>query len=359
MNKHLSYILPAFILATMWFGSRWAYDHHKLLIDITFPAIAVILISLHINIVRFITELNSKLQIKKQFGSYLSPKMVEQLQKNPCLLKLGGESKELSILFGDIRGFTSISEYFGQDVQGLTKIMNRLMTAITKPVLMNNGMVDKYIGDCIMAEWNAPLDDKNHAKNAVKTALQMLESLDEFNREIAAEGVPAFGMGLGINTGTVVVGNMGSEQRFDYTCLGDHVNLASRLEGQSKPYSVRIVIGPRTAEQIKDQYFVLKLDCMAVKGKTEGVNIYTVLVGNQAAMLKSTRYSTARKQHNDMLRDYELQKFDEAIESCKDLQGQFSGQLDSYYAMWIARCRELQNTPLSKDWDGIFRATNK
>ena len=169
--------------------------------------------------------------------------MVEKLQKDPSLLKLGGESRELSIMFTDVRGFTAISEHYGADVQGLTKIMNRYMTAMTRKIIDNNGTLDKYIGDAQMAFWNAPLDDKDHALNAVKTGLEMLNDLDRFNEEVTKEGIPAFGMGLGINTGVVVVGNMGSEQRFDYTCLGDSVNLASRLEGQSKPYGVRIILG--------------------------------------------------------------------------------------------------------------------
>ena len=148
---------------------------------------------------------------------FRSPAMVEKLQKNPDLLALGGETRELSIMFTDVRGFTTISEHYGSDVQGLTKIMNRYMTAMTAKILENNGTLDKYIGDAQMAFWNAPLDDKQHAIHAVKTAMEMLSDLKAFNDSIAAEGVPAFGMGLGINTGDVVVGNMGSSQRFDYT----------------------------------------------------------------------------------------------------------------------------------------------
>ena len=208
---------------------------------------------MHVFTVKFITELMQKLQIKKQFGTYLSPALVEKLQKNPELLRLGGESRELSIMFTDVRGFTGISEHYGKDVQGLTQIMNRYMTAMTAKILENQGTLDKYIGDAQMAFWNAPLDDAEHAKNAVRTGLAMLKDLDKFNEEIAKEGVPAFGMGLGINTDTVVVGNMGSSQRFDYTCLGDGVNLASRLEGQSKPYGVKIVLGPKTAEQVREE----------------------------------------------------------------------------------------------------------
>ena len=151
------------------------------------------------------------------------------------------------------------------------------MTAMTKKILENNGTLDKYIGDAQMAFWNAPLDNDNHAKDSVRTALAMMESLDEFNDEVVSEGIPAFGMGLGINTDTVVVGNMGSDQRFDYTCLGDGVNTAARLEGQSKNYGVKIILGENTAKAIEDEFATVRLDCLAVKGKTQGVNLYTVI----------------------------------------------------------------------------------
>ena len=265
-----------FLLGSSLLFPYWMYRTHSWLLDATVPFIGLVLVLLHAYGVKFVSEFLAKQQIKKQFGTYLSPAMVEKLQKNPELLTLGGESRELSIMFTDVRGFTTISEHYGADVQGLTKIMNRYMTAMTAKIIENAGTLDKYIGDAQMAFWNAPLDDADHAVNAVRTALQMMESLDEFNREISAEGIPPFGMGLGINTGTVVVGNMGSDQRFDYTCLGDSVNLASRLEGQSKPYGVRIILGPRTAELVRDSYEVAELDCIAVKGKTAGVRIYTL-----------------------------------------------------------------------------------
>ena len=193
----------------------YIFTEYSILIDATFVMGGIVLVYVHAYTVKFLSELSQKLQIKKQFGTYLSPALVEKLQKNPELLTLGGESRELSIMFTDVRGFTSISEHYGKDVQGLTKIMNRYMTAMTAKILENNGTLDKYIGDAQMAFWNAPLDDQYHAKNAVKTALQMLINLKEFNNEVQQEGIPAFGMGLGINTDTVVVGNMGSDMRFD------------------------------------------------------------------------------------------------------------------------------------------------
>ena len=213
------------------------------------------------------------------------------------------------------------------------------MTAMTAKILENNGTLDKYIGDAQMAFWNAPVDEPNHAKMAVKTAIQMMDSLDGFNKEIAAEGVPAFGMGLGINTGVVVVGNMGSSQRFDYTCLGDHVNLASRLEGQSKPYGVKIVLGPLTAEQVKDEYPVVELDCIAVKGKKEGVKIYTL---GQAIT------------QEQFLDAYYNGDWDKAIKIAEEAI-QNDSELKHYYENMLERLKEGKPST----WDGVFRATSK
>jgi adenylate cyclase len=336
-------------------GTMYAFNNWLVLGDATAIAAGLVIIALHTYGVKFVSEFLQKQQIKKQFGTYLSPAMVEKLQKNPELLQLGGESRELSIMFTDVRGFTSISEHYGKDVQGLTKIMNRYMTAMTAKIIENQGTLDKYIGDAQMAFWNAPLDDADHAKNAVRTGLQMMGSLDAFNREVTAEGVPPFGMGLGINTDTVVVGNMGSDQRFDYTCLGDGVNLASRLEGQSKPYGVKIVLGQKTAQLVKDEYYVLELDCIAVKGKTQGVTIYTVLGRNDqvAADLAD------RQMHDAMLALYRKQKFDQAVKVCQDLKGRFDGAMDQYYDAWQQRCEEMKNVELPPDWDGVYRATSK
>jgi adenylate cyclase len=322
------------------------YTSHELflrsgyLVDAVWPILTVTLVSFHGYVVKFLVELRQKLQIRKQFGTYLSPALVEKLQRNPELLQLGGESRELSIMFTDVRGFTAISEHYGKDVQGLTKIMNRYMTAMTKQIIENNGTLDKYIGDAQMAFWNAPVDEPNHAKMAVKTALEMMDSLDAFNKEVVAEGVPAFGMGLGINTGVVVVGNMGSDQRFDYTCLGDHVNLASRLEGQSKPYGVRIVLGPETATQVSDSYSILELDCIAVKGKKEGVKIFTL--------------ATETELHREFLDRYYAGNWDDAIKSiyyCKNA----SPEMIPYYDAMLERLQEGK----PENWDGTFRATSK
>lgn len=329
-----------------------AFTKHLQLWDASYPVFAGTFVYGHLVFNNFVREFRLKQQIKKQFGTYLSPALVEKLQKDPSLLKLGGETRELSIMFTDVRGFTTISEHYGTDVQGLTQIMNRYMTAMTGKILENNGTLDKYIGDAQMAFWNAPLDDENHAYNAVKTALAMLDDLDNFNKEIAQEGVPPFGMGLGINTGSVVVGNMGSDQRFDYTCLGDSVNLASRLEGQSKPYCVKLILGERTAELVKDRVALVELDEIAVKGKTKGVKVYTVVNGNGL----DRSYLGI---HRNFIKAYRRQDWDSAISISKSLKGAFKGELNDYYEMMRERIDELRNENLSKNWDGVYRATSK
>jgi len=326
-------------------GSMYAFSHGLWLFDATAFTVGIVLVSLHAYGVKFISEFLQKQQIKKQFGTYLSPAMVEKLQKNPELLTLGGESRELSIMFTDVRGFTSISEHYGKDVQGLTKIMNRYMTAMTAKIIENEGTLDKYIGDAQMAFWNAPLDDPQHAKNAVRTALEMMESLDAFNKEVTAEGIPAFGMGLGINTGVVVVGNMGSSQRFDYTCLGDAVNLASRLEGQSKPCGVKMILGPDTAAQVEDEFPTVELDCIAVKGKTEGVKIYTL----------STYQPEHYKLHKKYLLAYYNGEWEGAIFLAKQLKKDGPTEMRQYYYNMIERMEEGK----PENWDGTFRATSK
>jgi adenylate cyclase len=352
-----AFIPVIIVLGSSHFVASYLYAEYRYLVDITAFVCFTSLVYIHAYSVKFVSEFLQKQQIRKQFSSYLSPDMVAKLIKDPSLLHLGGEEKELSIMFTDVRGFTSISEYYGKDVQGLTKIMNRYMTAMTKRILENSGTLDKYIGDAQMAFWNSPLDDHLHCKQAVKAALEMLGNLDGFNKEIASEGVPAFGMGIGINTGVVVVGNMGSEQRFDYTCLGDAVNLASRLEGQSKNYGVLIVLGPITAERLDGEYFTLELDCIAVKGKKDGVNIHTVFYNPPAEQI--AEWNDDKEVHNLMLQCYREQKWASAIKLVNDLKGAFAGEMDHYYDLWLERISEMQAANLPEDWDGVFRATSK
>jgi len=342
----------AFLVSGIGFTSYYLFKTELQLWDPSYIILALSAVFGHLVFNNFAREFRLKQQIKKQFGTYLSPALVEKLQKNPELLRLGGETRELSIMFTDVRGFTTISEHYGSDVQGLTKIMNRYMTAMTKKIIDNDGTLDKYIGDAQMAFWNAPLDDEMHARHAVKTALEMLDDLERFNKEVTAEGIPPFGMGLGINTGSVVVGNMGSDQRFDYTCLGDTVNLASRLEGQSKPYHVKMVIGPKTYEYVKDEYLCLELDCLAVKGKSEGVKIYTIVEKNGL----NIAYSRA---HADFIQYYREQNWEKALEYIPYVEKAFEGEMTEYYHMMVERIEEYKANPLPEDWDGVFRTNSK
>lgn len=341
-------IYVAVLLSGYLYIPIYLFNTEGILFDVTFNIFAVALIYIHIYTVKYVTEFLQKQQIKKQFGTYLSPDLVARLQKQPELLQLGGTEQELSIMFTDVRGFTTISEHYGKDVQGLTSIMNRYMTAMTKAILENKGTLDKYIGDAQMAFWNAPVDNPKHALDAVKTAFQMLDALKDFNNEITREGVPAFGMGLGINTDTVVVGNMGSDQRFDYTCLGDGVNLAARLEGQSKPYGVKIIIGPKTAEYVCNQYQVIELDLIAVKGKTEPARIYTVVEKKDTA---------AERAHMRFLEAYRNGEWGRAMAMAYEMGPLWKGELKGYYEAMLERMDSMKEAPAN--WDGIYRATSK
>ena len=326
----------------------YAYSSSLQLVDATLPVGGLVLVMLHAYGVKFVSEFLQKQQIKKQFGSYVNPTIVERLQKNPDLIKLGGERKELSIVMTDLRGFTTLGESFGDDVEGLTQIMNDYMTALSIPVLKNDGTLIKFIGDASLHVHGAPLDDPRHAYTAVKTAQQMILAIEEFNKELTANGRPPVGMGAGVNTGETLIGNIGAKSKFGYDVLGDSVSTAARLEGQTKSYGVLLIIGPNTNEIVKDEIFTLELDNIAVKGKTVGLRIYTPLHTEDVDM---AAYQASRLMHNQMLLQYRAQKFDTAIDMCKELIGKFDGQMDHSYELWIDRCKDMKNTKLPKDWD--------
>jgi adenylate cyclase len=337
-------------------GSQYAFTNFLFLFDATAFAVCTVLVALHAYGVKFVSEFLQKQQIKKQFGSYVNPTIVERLQKNPELIKLGGERRELSIVMTDLRGFTTLGESFGDDVEGLTQIMNDYMTALSIPVLKNDGTLIKFIGDASLHVHGAPLDDARHAFTAVKTAQQMIEAIRQFNVELTAKGKPPVGMGAGVNTGETLIGNIGAKSKFGYDVLGDSVSTAARLEGQTKSYGVLLIIGPNTNEIVKDEIFTLELDNIAVKGKTVGLRIYTPLHTDEVDMAS---YQAARLNHNQMLQSYRDQKFDQTIELSKNLMGSFDGQMDHSYELWIERCKDMKNVKLPKDWDGVFRATSK
>jgi len=334
----------------------FAYSSSQWLVDATVPISGLVLVMLHAYGAKFMSEFLQKQQIKRQFGSYVNPTIVERLQRNPELIKLGGERRELSIVMTDLRGFTALGESFGNDVEGLTQIMNDYMTALSVPVLENDGTLIKFIGDASLHVHGAPLDDPNHAYTAVVTAQQMIAAIEDFNVGLAAQGRPPVGMGAGVNTGETLIGNIGAKTKFGYDVLGDSVSTAARLEGQTKAYGVLLIIGPNTYEQVRDRIFALELDCIAVKGKTVGLQIYAPLIMYPGA---HGDYEMGRLEHDAMLQCYRDQKFDDAIMMCNNLTGEFDGQMDGYYTAWRDRCREMKLTKLSPNWDGTYVATSK
>jgi adenylate cyclase len=268
--------LLVFVLGGISYASFMAYANKGFLIDPSFAVLYIFLIWSHSTYNNFATQSRLRKQIKKQFEHYLDPGMVKKLQKDPSLLKLGGETREMTFLFSDIRGFTPISEKYKGNPEGLTKLINRFLTRMTDVIIANGGTIDKFMGDCIMAFWNAPIENNKHRELAVKSALEMTVALKELNMHLQAEGLPQINIGIGINTGEALVGNMGSEQRFDYSVIGDAVNLASRLESSSKTLGKTIVIGEDTRHTIETAYPFDYIDSITVKGKTEEIKVYTI-----------------------------------------------------------------------------------
>jgi len=325
----------------------------KALIDVTAPIITFVIIALQVYGIKFVREFLEKQAIKKQFAGYASPTVVRLLQENPALIK-EGMKREVSILFSDLRGFTPLGESFGDDVKGLTKIMNGYMDAITQPILDADGMVIKYIGDASMHIHNAPIDDPHHPRTAVETGLAMLRAVEKFNDKIVAEGRPPVGMGAGINTGLGYLGEMGSTARHSYDVLGDAVSTAARIESKCKEYGCLLLVGEATYKQTKDNFFYLKVDDLQVKGKSVGLSIYTVLdIDGTPAQLKS------KEIHERMHDCYRAQKFDQAITECNKLMRHFDGKMEGYYKMWIERCEFQKTQKLPKDWNGVFIAQSK
>jgi adenylate cyclase len=341
-------------------GSIYAYSNFLFLFDATAFAVGTTLVALHAYGVKFVSEFLQKSQIKKQFGSYVNPVIVERLQKDPSFIKLGGEKKDLTVIMSDMRNFTGLGETYGDDVVAFTNTMNRYMTAIAEPILRNNGCLIKFIGDASLHVHGAPIQeeqDPDHVLAGVRTGLEMLHAVELFNIELTKEGKPLVGCGLGINTGPTLIGNIGSKDRFGYDVLGDSVSLTARLEGQTKNYGVLIIISEFTQARVGNHYFTIPLDCIAVKGKTIGVNIFTVFYNPDVTV--AADWIMARDMHEGMLTYYRQQKWDDAIELCKELTGEFDGKMDDYYTLWQERIAEMRTRDLPSDWDGTYRATSK
>jgi adenylate cyclase len=314
--------------------------------------------------VNYFREQKQRQQIRSAFGYYLSPHMVEQLARSPDKLVLGGEERRMTILFSDVRGFTSISEHYKDDPQGLTRLMNRFLTPLTNAIIERKGTIDKYIGDAIMAFWNAPVDDAEQEVNACDAALAMQERATELNAELKREAEANGGqymplrIGIGLNTGPCVVGNMGSDFRFNYSVLGDTVNVASRLEARTKDYRLPLVIGSRTAEMAQKKFATMEIDLIQVKGKTQPEAVFTVL--GRADLEADPRCRELRELNAQMLARYRKQDWDGAL----DLIARCRKAADSIdvaglYDMYQERIATFRADPPGADWDGVYEAESK
>ena len=337
-------------------GTIYAFTNWLILADATAITFGLIIVALHTYGVKFVSEFLQKQAIKKQFAGYCSPEVVRLLQENPDLIKKGIK-KDVSVMFSDLRGFTPIGEYFDKPgnggPEGLAKYMNGYMDAITIPIIDANGMVLKYVGDASMHIHGAPLDDDKHAHTIVRVGLEMLDRVDAFTKEKEAQGLPPAAMGWGCNTGYGYIGEMGSTARHGYDILGDMVSTAARLEARCKAYGVLCIIGAETYNRTKDDFFYLLLDNLQPKGKTVADLIYTVLRTN------GVDYTRDKIAHNVMHDLYKQKKFDEAAAMCKKLKGNFGGQMDKYYKIWIERCDFMKQQSLPDNWNGEFVAHEK
>jgi adenylate cyclase len=348
-------------------GVSWyAFAARLELYDPTFAALAALAIYVLLTYFGYVHTERSRAQVRTAFGRYLSPALVERLADDPARLVLGGEMREMTFMFCDIRGFSGIAEQF--DAQGLTSLINRLLTPLTDAILAADGTIDKYMGDAVMAFWNAPLPVPDHAAKACRAALAMVDAVAQVNAEVAAEAAAAgrahrrLAVGIGINTGTACVGNMGSRQRFDYSVLGDDVNLASRLEGQSKTYGVTVVLGETTARAAAD-FASLELDLIRVKGKSQAARVFA-LVGDGTAA-RTAWFADLATEHGAMLAAYRRQDWDgvaRAAAACRRSvadRGGLIAEMAAVYDLYAARAAAFRTRPPPPDWDGVYVAETK
>ncbi len=346
------------LIALSWY----LYKHDLLLVDATFPVGTMVALYAVLAFSNYTREAAEKRQVRSAFGQYLSPALVEQLADHPDRLKLGGETKEMTFLFCDVRNFTAISESYKSDPQRLTTLINRLLTPLSDAILAHDGTIDKYMGDCVMAFWNAPMDVADHETHACAAALDMLKALDRLNArrqaEAEAAGTPhtPLRVGVGLNTGECVVGNMGTATRFDYSVLGDAVNLAARLETYSTEYGVTVVLGETTAARAEAGFALLELDRIAVKGKTEAVTIYGLL--GDRAMRDGAGFARLRDVNGAMLAAYRARDWTEADRLAADCAA-LDGAPQGLYTLHRQRISVFREIPPPDDWDGVYEWLTK
>ena len=353
------------VISVALIASSWLlYTKQGLLIDVSYTLLGALAIYSLLVFVNYIREETRRRQVRGAFSQYISPALVDQLASDPDKLVLGGETRTMTFLFADVRGFTTVSEQYKDDPQGLTSLMNRFLTPLTRAVLSRKGTIDKYMGDAMMAFWNAPLADPDHPANACDAALSMLEELRELNNkmgeEAAAQGRPFLPLkvGIGVNTGPCVVGNMGSDQRFDYSVLGDSVNLASRLEGQSKTYGMTIIVGHTAAEAVDGRFALLELDLILVKGKHEPERVFALLGDRE--MAERPEYQELFRINAEMLAHYRAQRWDEAGECLEKIRAlRLASDLRPILALHQKRMEAFKLVPPGPDWDGVYHAESK
>ena len=340
-------------------GASWIFFQHSgWLIDPVYPSFSLASVYLvGASFLRARTELERN-RIRHAFGHYMAPAQVERLAAEPGGLELGGQNRELTLLFSDVRGFTRRSEKL--DPQSLTRFVIDLFTPLSNTILGHAGTIDKFIGDAVMAFWNAPLDDPDHAIKACRAALAMLADVERLNeawREASGDQVcEPVSIGIGLNTGVCCVGNFGSQQRFDYSAIGADVNLASRLEGLTKAYGVSILIGPKTAEEAQD-FALLEADLVTVKGYETPVRVFALLGDETRA--KEPAFLAIKTRHEAMIGAFRTKRFDEVDAALSELMPKGDDQLRALWAVYKRRVADFKIAPPPEDWDGRMAADGK
>ena len=349
-----------FVLAASWAASSWyLFASKNLLLDAGFPLLTSLSCFLLLVFINYRREEVQRQEIRSAFGQYLAPDYVEQIANNPESLALGGERRRMTILFSDVRDFTRISESFAANPQGLTSLMNRFLTPLSNAIMEQRGTIDKYMGDAIMAFWNAPLEDDLQETHACRAALSMLREMQAINANRKAEGKTFFplNVGIGINTGDCVVGNMGSEFRFDYSVLGDAVNLASRLEGQTKAYGTTIIIGEATAQKVRDDFAIFEIDLIRVKGKQEPERIFCLCGDSEIA--NSEAFLQCKMRFEVLLQAYRCLEWTKALSICSDLSDAKIPEFARLAETFGKRIELFRSSPPPANWDGVYSAETK
>jgi len=344
LYRVVSYIT---IFSIIYSTSIYVFIHNHLWLNDFYFIFTFVSTALSMELILFILTDIRAIGIKKAFSSYVSPDVVEIMTENPDKLKLGGETREITIIFTDIRGFTTLSE--GLKSEDVVYMLNQLNSPLTHAILKHKGLLDKYIGDAIMAIFNAPVNISNHADMACKASLEMIDIVRKVNEKFKAEGLPSVDIGIGINTGMATVGNIGSDVRFDYTAIGDPVNLASRLEGLNKIYKTHIIISEFVVEKLQDNYCFRLLDKVIVKGKEKPVTIYQLLENNPLNCELSNLFNYA-------ITLYFSKQFEDALRKFDHIYNKFNDQTS---AVFIERCKEYMTNPPEENWKGAYTAKTK